>query len=446
MKSLHPAFRWAYRLSGWVDRRFTLAGKCVLLVALASAVLGLDSSRTAASWIFSLCAAILVVASAMSWRRRPVLAVRRELPRVARAGRPVRYVIELTADHLLRFPPLVLRDELQDRFPGKEAGSGDLPARVPRANAFDRRVGYLRWVAAVEWLRGASVAPVPLPPGAVSPARVIHEFTPVRRGRLRFTGMRVLLPDVLGLVNASVWIQAPESLLVLPAVFPVPALSIAGGRHREETDAARVWRAGDGGEFLQVREHRPGDALRLVHWPRSARAGRLIVRENGEARTARHALVLDACGADGDRVAFEAAVSAAASLVGSGRRGPVPMDTLFLEDRVIAASAGDAEGGGEALLRALAEVPASPARGFESLALAVRGRSHELAACVHVFLRLDDPRTALVRALSRAGVAQIVLLVTGQDDSPPPLGAVPVHRVRPGNLAEDLARMPGQCR
>ncbi|HET7482248.1 MAG TPA: DUF58 domain-containing protein, partial [Actinomycetota bacterium] len=74
-------------------------------------------------------------------------------------------------------------------------------------------------------------------------------------------------------------------------------------------------RTGAGQEYLGVREYRPGDPQRWVHWRTTARAGRLHVREFEEEVQSRVALVL--AGADYGEPpdsAFEALVSAAASI------------------------------------------------------------------------------------------------------------------------------------
>lgn len=74
-------------------------------------------------------------------------------------------------------------------------------------------------------------------------------------------------------------------------------------------------RTGAGQEYLGVREYRPGDPQRAVHWKTTARVGRLHVREFEEEVQSRVSLVL--AGADAGTPpdsAFEALVSAAASI------------------------------------------------------------------------------------------------------------------------------------
>ncbi|HVF52545.1 MAG TPA: DUF58 domain-containing protein [Actinomycetota bacterium] len=74
-------------------------------------------------------------------------------------------------------------------------------------------------------------------------------------------------------------------------------------------------RTGAGEEFLGVRDYRPGDPPRSVHWRSTARAQRLVVREFEEMTYSRVAVVVGGpdAGLPPDS-AFEAVVSAAASV------------------------------------------------------------------------------------------------------------------------------------
>jgi uncharacterized protein (DUF58 family) len=74
-------------------------------------------------------------------------------------------------------------------------------------------------------------------------------------------------------------------------------------------------RAGAGEDFLGVREFRPGDPLRAVHWRSSARAGTLVVREFEQEVSSRAALVLVGTNhGEGPGSSFEMLVSSVASI------------------------------------------------------------------------------------------------------------------------------------
>ena len=74
-------------------------------------------------------------------------------------------------------------------------------------------------------------------------------------------------------------------------------------------------RTGAGQEYLGIREYRPGDPLRSVHWRSTARAGRLIVREYEQEVASRVGLLLSGSDhGEGPGSAFETLVSAVASI------------------------------------------------------------------------------------------------------------------------------------
>lgn len=429
----------AYRLSQWADRRFTLAGKAVAIMAVTSGVFGLDTGRTAAYQVFALASALLVVSSLSILRWRPRLQVRRSLPDLATVGVPLNYQIVLSFARPVS-GAVVIRDELAERFPSGTEFAREKETAEPADNAVDRRIGFPRWRALVQRLRGGRIAPVTtLAESGATELRVDQQFIPLRRGRVRFARTRVLRPDVLGLVHGAVSRPSPQSLLVLPRTYDVPDLRFPGSRRHHRGGDASIAEVGDSQEFLQVREYRPGDPLRRIHWGRSARTGRLVVKEMGEEYFARYGLVLDTFAAPSESVAFEAAVSVAASLARRIRTADALLDLVFVEDRAIVAPAGRGSSGRLTLLRELAEVVPARAEGFEMLARAVLAHARHLSACVHVFLRFDEERAALVRELAGLGVAQLVLTLHAPEVT---AGAVPVHLVDPASPGPTLATMP----
>ena len=101
------------------------------------------------------------------------------------------------------------------------------------------------------------------------------ELTGLRRGPVGATGWTVTTSDPLGFFRAERACPDAEVFLVLPRFA-----SLRGMREPRELEASAVaTRAGSGNEIFGVREYRPGDSLRRIHWRSSARHGRLVVRE-----------------------------------------------------------------------------------------------------------------------------------------------------------------------
>src|SRR5258706_16282215 len=85
-------------ISRWLNRRFTAAGLLVLGGAWAGAVFGVDTERSMTYQAFCLLIAAVIVAMPFALRFRPRLIVARELPRLATAGMPFSYRVQLHND------------------------------------------------------------------------------------------------------------------------------------------------------------------------------------------------------------------------------------------------------------------------------------------------------------------------------------------------------------
>lgn len=98
-------------------------------------------------------------------------------------------------------------------------------------------------------------------------------------------GLYILGPTVLHAADPlgmyAVAVHAPETaaLLVLPPVFPLPAVHIAPGGQAGEGRRARRSALETTVSVETVREYAPADPLRVIHWPTSARRGSLYARQ-----------------------------------------------------------------------------------------------------------------------------------------------------------------------
>ncbi len=152
---------------------------------------------------------------------------------------------------------------------------------------------------------------IPIPRVAARGERVVMwEDTLPRRGRHRLPGLRITTRFPFGLFVKAGRIQANVEVIVFPAVAAAAAaLAIdapgAAGHSRP--------RRGRGHELHNLREMRPGDDPRLVHWRVSARTGVTMTREMEAEAPVDVRLVLEGRGS-GDAAHLERALSRAASL------------------------------------------------------------------------------------------------------------------------------------
>ncbi|NDU79621.1 DUF58 domain-containing protein, partial [Actinomadura sp. DSM 109109] len=74
--------------------------------------------------------------------------------------------------------------------------------------------------------------------------------------------------------------QRATRLLVTPAIFPVPALTISPGRRYQAEGRPHAHVATDAVEFVGTRDYRPGDPVRNLHMRSWARRGSPVVKEH----------------------------------------------------------------------------------------------------------------------------------------------------------------------
>lgn len=285
------------------------------------------------------------------------------------------------------------------------------------------------------------------------------------RGRYPFAETSVVVEDPFGLGRAERAVHATGSLLVRPRLLELgPLFSDSGSQNR---DGRRVaLRRPTGFDLYSVREYEQGESLRRVHWPSTARRGRLMVKDLEDSPRDEALVVLDADASfvtgEGSGSSFETAVTAAGSIlrahVARGRRAG-----LLVNGRVAQhCPVRTLEGEWESTLDLLATVEPdgrTPVASLLSDGIGPAGRALELCIVTSgLSARLAE--RLVQRSITRRG-ASIVLVelssfVPGREPGPPAetkalltrLGhaGIPVCVLRSGDdLAERLAQQGPQA-
>jgi uncharacterized protein (DUF58 family) len=443
---LYRNFRLVSGLQHRLARRLTPAGQLVVAGLVAAAVIGPNTRLTVAYQAVTLMAGLLLVAVLGVLRRPPALAVRRRLPRFATVDEPLTYTVRV-ANHSARAGHgLALLEDLADPRPSFAEFSTAREPHEARRNRFDRAVGYPRWAWLISVNQRATIAEEPLPPlppGGEVEARLT--LLPRRRGRLTLTGLTVVRREPLGLARALRPRPAPASLLILPRRYPLPPLALPGARRYQHGGVALAQSVGDSEEFVSLRDYRPGDPVKRIHWRSWARIGRPVVREYQDEFFVRHALVLDTF-VPAATDAFEEAVSVAASFACTVGTQDSLLDLLFVGPDAFSVTAGRGVGHVDRLLEILAAVRPCRDRPFASLARLILERQAALSGVICVLLGWDEPRRELVDSLRGLGVPVLALVVTDPATDPgraETRAEVGVHRLEVGRVREGLARLSG---
>jgi uncharacterized protein (DUF58 family) len=273
----------------------------------------------------------------------------------------------------------------------------------------------MRWYQAVQWRIG---------------------LVCVRRGYYPLPPMSVTSGDPFGFYTRSAVLPPEVPVLVYPRLIPlgrigIPSFFPAG----DERSDSRLFP--DPTRTVGVRDYRPGDPLRAIHWKASARQRRLQVKVFEAATTRRIALFIAAetfnrKAADPDND-FEFALSVAASLAhdAAGQGASVG---LYANARLADTGqpASLPPGGGRerpgAVLELLAKVTETPSGPFVSF---LRGERRGLGAgttLVVVLSRVPPDLLPVLADLKRAG-HPLVLVRVGEGDATPLPPEIPCHRI-----------------
>lgn len=138
-----------------------------------------------------------------------------------------------------------------------------------------------------------------------------YEMKGAKRGVYSFQS---LMLRSLGPADLFEWkrrIPCAGELVVYPAAKPF-ALSLEESLPAPfPAEKGTSFGKGDGEDFYGIREYEPGDSLRSVHWPSSAKAGKLMIRDMMRAHPAVYTLYVD-CDRKWEGDPFEGCVKAAA--------------------------------------------------------------------------------------------------------------------------------------
>ena len=185
----------------------------------------------------------------------------------------------------------------------------------------------------------------------------VAQVVPARRGVITELTIEASSAAPFGLVwwrrRMSVPMENPIEVAPRRGDVPVPDV-FAGRSEGEATSVTRT--AGD--RVRTLRDYRPGDPMRLVHWPATARRGEVIVKELEQPEHPRLAVIVDL---RGDADAAEHAAEHAMGVVCGALDEGLAVDLHTHEAAgPVGAPAASAREAGRRLARATAGAPSEP--------------------------------------------------------------------------------------
>jgi uncharacterized protein (DUF58 family) len=436
-----------YRLASgrwhWVQRHFTRPGLAVLGTLILTSLLAPDTDNNLTYQALPLLLFLLVVAVCLSWLFRAPFSATRLLPRFGTAGCPLHYRVVVRNLSRRVQNGLTLLENLADSRPSFAAWMAVQRAeqKLLRSFRFSGHRPLNPFKVAV--VKDADVPPIP--PGQEMEVRV--ELKPLRRGVLRFTSVTLARTDPLGLFRALKTVPLPQTVLILPRRYPLPAIALPGTVKYQEGGVALAASVGQSEEYVALRDYRHGDPLRHIHWRSWARVGRPVVKEFEDEFFVRHALVLDTFTDHQQSEVFEEAVSVAASFACTLPTQESLLDLLFVGPQSYCFTAGRGVAHVDQMLEILASVRACSDQPFRALEHLVLGHVEVVSGCICVLVDWDEARRSFVRKLKALGVPVLVLVIVqpgeGQKLDPGPLSDEPERFfvLEAGQIETGLAKL-----
>ncbi len=432
-------FRFIFIVDRWIRRHFTKAGLLILVGLIAASIFGVDIRQTNAYQLVALFAVLLLLATLTSYFFYLHLTVKRMLPRFATVGENLTYQIKIHNHSKKLEKNLLILEDIKPKLPSFQTF---LQAKEPnQSNWFDNYVGYPRWVWLTHISKGIATTITPLPhlmPHAIT--EVAITLIPLRRGHVHFTRMTFARPDPFGLFYSLYHIDLSNNLLVLPKRYPLPAIHLSGSRKYQRGGVQLAMSVGDAQEFVSLREYRPGDPFKHIHWKSWAKIGKPVVKEFQDEFFVRHALILDTFTQSAGQL-FEAAVSVAASFVSAPRSQEVLLNLMLVGSQAYCFTSGRGITPTDNLLEILACIEACTDKSFTCLYSLVTEHATALSGVIVILLDWNEERRELIRLLKNNAIPMLVILVTTQSIDIETTFAHEIKIVHLDSLEQDLMNL-----
>ena len=251
-KPFRRLLRWVVRAL-WPNQRlrWTREGVIYFVVWIGLLATGLHQQINLILLVAGLAAGPIVASILVSASMLRRLRVARRVPSYAFSGEPLEIDYTLDNDRrILAVLALILTEELVPLDRAVSGSSGLHPS------------GFFPKVA------------------AKTRARVKWKGTAPRRGKYQFRGLDLATRSPFGLLERKLWVEDAATVTIYPAIGQLTRRWQQ--LHRDATETrrgSRHDRSTQQQEYHGLRDYRPGDSPRWIHWRTSARLGQPMVKE-----------------------------------------------------------------------------------------------------------------------------------------------------------------------
>lgn len=358
---------------GWA-----LVGLIALILTMAS------SSNPTIFIVLAAFVALLLLNVPLAFVSVRGLSIRRDHPTHVREGTEVR--VRLFVVNRARSTRILLR--FFDTLPGRSTGE---PAALPLIEAGERRT-------------------------------VTYTCQANRRGLYTFHACRVESSSPFGLVNARVSVPATSELVVYPIYYELSGATLPFHKSFTGITAAPGARPGEGLSFFGLREYRPGDPIRKIHWPTTVRTRTVMVKEFEEDVHSSVSIFMDtyrhSVATRGEDTNLEVAIRAAASLANHLLVSGHPLSFTCADAASGALRTDKTAGDLTPILDALARVSPGTVPAHDLLA-AAEGSTAKMSNWIVILLNPDPTVLERLLHVRSQGIEILLILADGSTAGAP---------------------------
>ncbi|GAA5494205.1 hypothetical protein Rhal01_00363 [Rubritalea halochordaticola] len=394
-------------------KRVTPIGYLVLLAFPCASSFAVVYARASLIQMMSVFGAVLVIAFFITWLRNSRIRISRDLPRLASVGEDLVYTVHYENLRSGKLANFLLEELPPDPSPSKELFLGSTEPGEEQRNAFDRTFIAYRWMWLVKQrIFFDSKATVCDSVRKGESKHCLMQITPKRRGVIKLSNMRALLPDPFGVFQRIQQVeQSTDHLIVLPKRYRVGDLHLSGSSRNQIGGEALSSISGHAGEFVGLREYRPGDPLRHIHWPSWGKSGKPIVKEYEDVFFPRYGLFLDTVVSAEKANLFEEGVSMAASFACAVDTRECLLDLIFMQQGAKVLTVGRGVAKVENMLETLAGVEIDLKPHWRELEKMILQHTENLTACIAIFCDWSEDRLKMVQKWEAAGLSLLLFYV-----------------------------------
>lgn len=262
-------------------------------------------------------------------------------------------------------------------------------------------------------------------------------------GRITVRVSRVKILDLLGLFSLSLRAQPELSLFSRPhIVSTVIDAPKASSQNPEAFEYSRMKPGSDPSETFGIREYRPGDPPRSVHWKLSSKFDRLMVRQFSQPASQTVLLLLESGGTQDSPVLLDAQLDVFATLSESFLTNAVPFASMWYDKRSDRLEGQEVSSTMDAAQQETALLEAPP---YDSASCALQAFLHLPAKPYsHIlYLTAHFSNQEFYALCENKPSCQITVLFFCLEDEPKPIKAEDVAgasliTLHPGRLSDEL--------